>query len=181
MKLKLKPMLQSKKGQFYILIALLLISYAFQLTRQDVPVRKPKDTFQLLHEVYIDEGAIVINNAVYEDANLPARLANFTGNYLAFARSADPGFRLAYLLRYKDMIVVGNRLGTELNATVGSSSYLLAPNEDRIVQQVQPGNVKASLRVAGINYGFSFSADELQLKAIFRTSEKLATKVFVQG
>ena len=177
----MRKLLLNKKGQFYILIALLLISYAFQLTRQEVPVRKPKDTFQLLHEGYINEGAIVINNAVYESANVPARLANFTSTYLTFARSADPGFRLAYLFRYKDMIVVGNRLGAELNATVGSSSYLLALNEDRIVQPVQPGNVKASLRVAGINYGFSFSADEIQLKAIFRTSEKLATKVFVQG
>ncbi len=176
---KLVRMLNSKKGQFYILIALLLISYAFALSRQDVPVRRPKDTFQLLHEGYVNEGAVAVNNAVYEDASVPARFANFTGTYLAFARSAEPGFRLVYLLKYRDQLVIGNRLDAELNATVGNSSYLLAQDEDRIVQ---PGNLRsANLRVAGINYGFSFSADEIQLKAVFRTSDKLTRRVFVQG
>ena len=172
-------LLHSKKGQFYILIALLLISYAFALSRQDVPVRKSKDTFQVLHEGYINEGAVAVNSAVYGDASVPARFANFTIAYLAFARSAEPGFKLAYLLKYGNQLVIGNRLGAELNATVGNSSYLLSPDEDRIVQ---PSSFSpASLRVAGIDYGFSFSADELQLKVLFRASDKLATRVFVQG
>lgn len=179
MTFKKSRFIMSKKGQFYILIALLLISYAFALTRQDVPVRKPKDAFQLLHEGYVNEGAMAVNNAVYEDANVPARFANFTSSYLAFARSAEPGFRLAYLLKYKDQLLIGNRLGAELNATVGGSSYLLAQNEDRLVQPVSANRV--IMNVAGINYGFSFSSDEIQLKAVFRTSDKLATRVFVQG
>ena len=179
MKLNLKPMLQSKKGQFYILIALLLITYAFQLARQDVPVRKPKDTFQVLYEGYINEGAIVINNAVYEEANVPARLGNFTTNYLVFARSAEPGFRLVYMLKQKDQLAIGNRLGSDLNATVGNSSYILTQNEDRIVPL---GNSKTtSLKVAGISYAFGFSSDEMQIKALFRTSDKLSTRIFVQG
>ena len=179
MKFKLKTMLQSKKGQFYILIALLLISYAFQLARQDVPVRKPKDIFQVLYEGYVNEGAIVINNAVYEDANVPARLGNFTTNYLAFARSAEPGFRLVYLFKQGGQLAIGNRLGADINATVGNSSYMLVQNEDRIVRL---GNANsASLKIAGVNYAFGFSTDELQFKALFRTSDKLSTRVFVQG
>ena len=175
----LKPVFHSKKGQFYILIALLLISYAFALSRQDAPVRKPKDTFQLLHEGYINEGAVAVNNAVYDDADVPARFANFTRAYMAFARSAEPGYRLAYLLKYKNQLVIGNLLGAELNATLGNSSYLLSQNEERIVQ---PGNFRdASLMVSGIIYGFSFSADDIQLKALFKTSDKLATRIFVQG
>ena len=179
MKLNLKPMFQSKKGQFYILIALLLITYAFQLARQDVPVRKQKDTFQVLYEGYINEGAIAINNAVYEEANVPARLGNFTTSYLAFARSAEPGFRLVYMLKQDGQLAIGNRLGAGLNATVGNSSYLLAQNEDRIVPM---GNANtASLKVAGISYAFGFSSNDMQFKALFRTSDKLSTKVFVQG
>ena len=102
MNLLRSKVLQNKKGQFYILIALLLVSYAFTLTRQEVPVRRLKETFQLLHEGYISEGTAAINNAVYEEVNVTARFASFTTDYLAFAKSADPNFRLVYLLRYRE-------------------------------------------------------------------------------
>ncbi len=169
--------LQSKKGQFYILIALLLISYAFTLTRQEVPVRKPKDTFQLLHEGYISEGMAVINNAVYEEANVTARFASFTDDYLAFAKSADPGFRLVYLLRYKDKLVVGNRLDSGLNATLGSADYVIGSNSEQTAAMSN-----ATVRVAGISYDFRFLQEgEIQLKALFREAGKLTIRVFVSG
>ncbi len=169
--------LQSKKGQFYILIALLLISYAFTLTRQEVPVRKPKETFQLLHEGYISEGMAAINNAVYEEANVTARFASFTDDYLAFAKSADPGFRLVYLLRYKGQLVVGNRLDSGLNTTLGSAGYVIGPNSE---QAAVVSN--ATVRVAGISYDFRFSQEgEIQLKALFREAGRLTTRVFVSG
>ena len=170
-------LLHHKKGQFYILIALLLISYAFTLTRQDVPVRKPKETFQLLHEGYISEGAAVINNAVYEEANVTARFAGFTGDYMAFAKSADPGFRLVYLLRYRDQLVVGNMLDSGINATLGSTDYVIGSNSG---QAVTASN--ATIRVAGVSYGFAFSQEgEIQLKALFREAGRLTTRVFVSG
>lgn len=168
-------MLSDKKGQFYILIALLLISYAFGLARQDVPIRKPKDTFQLLHEGYVSEGSAAINNAVYEDANVTARFSAFTDDYMAFARSAEPGFRLVYLLKYRDWLTVGNRLGDGLNVSVGSSSYLAGSSSEITVPVAA-----ASFKISGIPYDFAFSDEEIQLKAVFRSSDKLTTRVFVR-
>ncbi|MBI2142807.1 hypothetical protein HYU20_00505 [Candidatus Woesearchaeota archaeon] len=169
-------LLKSKKGQFYILIALLLISYAFQLARQDVPIRKQKDAFQVLHEGYIDEGANVINNAVYEDLNVTARFKSFTDDYVAFAKSAEPSFGLAYLLKQKDALTIGNRLAANLNVTAGGASFLVSPNSER---SVSAGN--ATLLVSGISYDFGFSGGDIQLKALFRASDKLTTRVFVRG
>lgn len=169
-------LLSHKKGQFYILIALLLISYAFQLARQDVPIRKQKDAFQVLYEGYIDEGAKVINNAVYEDANVTARFRSFTGDYAAFAKSSEPSFGLAYLLKEKDALTIGNRLAASLNVTLGGTSFLVSPNSER---SVSAGN--ATLLVSGVSYEFGFSDDDIQLKALFRASDKLTTRVFVQG
>ena len=120
-------LLNSKKGQFYILIALLLISYAFQLARQEVPIRKQQDVFRLLYDGYLAEGARVVNNAVYEEANVTERLGSFTNDYVAFAKSSDSGFGLAYLLGYKGSLTVGNRLGTDINVTAGSASFAM-PN-----------------------------------------------------
>ncbi|MBI2550035.1 hypothetical protein HYV83_02540 [Candidatus Woesearchaeota archaeon] len=165
----------SKKGQFYILIALLLISYAFGLTRQDVPIRKSKDAFQLLHEGYVTEGSAIINNAVYEDANVTARFSAFTNDYVAFARSAEPGFRLVYLLKYKGQLTVGNRLDDALNVSVGSTSYLVGSGSETAVPVAA-----ASFKISGISYDFSFSDEEIQLKAVFRSSDKLTIRVFVK-
>lgn len=169
-------LLHSKKGQFYILIALLLISYAFQLARQDVPVRKQSDAFQLLYEGYLAEGAKVVNNAVYEEANVTARFKSFTADYAAFAKSSEPGFGLAYLLRYNDALTIGNRLAASLNVTAGGTSFLVPQNSESTVSAAN-----ATLLVSGISYDFGFSGSDIQLKVLFRASDKLSTRVFVQG
>ncbi|MBI2141105.1 hypothetical protein HYU16_01640 [Candidatus Woesearchaeota archaeon] len=170
-------MLQGKKGQFYILIALLLIAYAYTLIRQEVPVRKPKDTFQLLHEGYMSEGMAAINSAVYEEANVTARFAGFTGDYMAFAKSAAPNFRLVYLLRHKDQLVVGNRLDSSLNITLGNADYSIGPGSE---QTAAVSN--ATIRIAGNSYSFVFLQEgEIQLKALFREASRLTTRVFVSG
>lgn len=172
----LAGMRRSRKGQFYILIALLLISYAFQLARQDVPIRKQQDAFRLLYEGYADEGARVVNNAVYEEANVTERFRLFTNDYVAFAKSSEPGFGLAYLLEYKDSLTIGNRLGTGLNVTAGGASFIVSENSERSVSARD-----ATLSISGVDYAFGFSGGEVQLKALFRSSDKLSTRIFVQG
>ncbi len=167
---------RSKKGQFYILVALLLISYAFQLARQEVPIRVQSDTFRLLYEGYLAEGAKVINNAVYEEANVTERFRSFTNDYVAFAKSSDSGFGLAYLLKYKDTLTIGNRLDTDLNVTAGGTGFLVPQGSERAVSATN-----ATLLISGINYNFGFSGSDIQLKAMFRASDKLSTRVFVQG
>lgn len=173
---KMIRLLKGRKGQFYILIALLLVAYAFQLARQEAPVRKQSDAFQLLHEGYLAEGARVINNAVYEEANVTARFKSFTADYVAFAKSSEPNFGLAYLLRYRDTLTIGNRLGAAVNVTAGGTSFLVPQNSESTVPVSG-----AALTVSGISYDFGFSGSDVQLKALFRASDKLTTRVFVQG
>ena len=169
-------MRQNKKGQFYILIALLLISYAFQLARQDVPIRKPSDAFKLLYDGYLAEGARVVNDAVYEEANVTARFSSFTTDYVAFAKSSDSGFGLAYLLKYKDTLAIGNRLAADLNVTAGGTSFIVPQNSERVVSATS-----ATLTVSGTSYNFGFSGSDIQLKALFRSFDKLSIRVYMRG
>jgi len=172
----ISKLFKAKKGQFYILISLLLVAYAYGLARAEVPVALPKDTFQVLREGYISEGGHVVNNAVYEGANVTGRFAGFTTDYIAFAKSVEPSFRLAYLLKSGDELVIGNQLGTAINVTAGSSSYLVRSNS---VLAIPVSGVK--LAAFGAVYDFSFSEDNIQLKVLFRSSDKLATRIFVAG
>lgn len=166
----------SKKGQFYILIALLLISYAFILAREDVPVRKPKDNFQLLHEGFLAEGAVVVNNAVYGEENVSARFLEFSRDYVVFARSAEPGFRMVYLLKAGDSLLAGNGLDSQLNVTVSNVSYVIPSSSDRVF-----GAGDAAFSIGGISYSFAFSQEPFELKGFFRTSDRLAKRIFVKG
>ncbi|MBI2145418.1 hypothetical protein HYU18_03800 [Candidatus Woesearchaeota archaeon] len=168
--------LSNKKGQFYILVALLLISYAFTLARQDVPIRKSKDNFQLLHEGFVSEGTAVINNAVYEEANVSASFSGFADDYLAFARSAEPGFRAFFLLKDGGLLTIGNRLDDSVNVTVSNVSRLVASSSDITVAAGD-----ASFELSGVSYSFKFSPEPIQLKAVFKTSDKLTKRVFVKG
>lgn len=172
--MKLLKMLSSKKGQFYILIALLLISYAFALSRQDVPQRRPKDTFEVLHEGYIAEGSVVVNSAVYDEANVSDRFASFTNSYLSFARSGEPSFRLAYLLKHRDGLTVGNRLDAVLNVSAPSQSFAISPGSEQTIPVS-----RVTVRMDGIGYDFDFSGQEIELKAVFRASDRLSRRVFV--
>ncbi len=168
--------MSSRKGQFYILISLLLIAYAFTLSRQDLPVRRPEDNFRLLHEGFVREGSVVVNNAVYAGVNVSERFEAFTGSYMGFAKSSEPGFRLVYLLKDSGSLSIGNRLDSEINVSVGNSSYAVSPSSQRIVAASD-----ASFTLSGIAYNFRFSSDDIQLKAFFRSSGKLARRVFVDG
>ncbi len=166
----------SKKGQFYILIALLLITYAFGLSRQDVPIRKPQDNFKLLHGGFMTEGAAVINSAIYEEANVSSRFSGFTDNYLAYARSSEPGFRLLFLLKQGSLLTVGNRLNGSVNITVSNASYIVPSSSDVIVTAGT-----TSVALFGLSYTFYFSSADFELKGYFQTSDKLARRIFVSG
>ena len=168
--------LSSRKGQFYILISLLLISYAFALARQDTPVRKPRDSFQLLHEGFMREGAAVINGAVYQGGNVTSVFANFSNSYAAFARSSEPRFTFAWLLKEQGSLTIGNRFGSDLNATVGGLGYVVSPDTELTVPVAT-----TVLRTTGIDYTYVFSSEDIQLKALFRISDRLSRRVFVSG
>jgi hypothetical protein len=169
-------MLETKKAQFYILIALLLIVAAFSVTKQDVPIRKPADSFLLLHEGFVKEGVHVINNAVYNDANISSNFANFTNAYVDFAKSSDPSFELAYFLKYGDKLSVGNRFDSNLNITVGSTGLLVSPGTEHTVSIAN-----TTMLLNGLDYNFDFTEEDIQLKAIFRKKDKLEIRIFVRN
>ncbi len=157
-----------KKGQIYIFTALILIAIAFGVTTGRAMVKPLSPTFSQLHETFMSEATIAINNAVYEDKNVTKQLEDFTRTFSHYAKTKDPQFKFLYILAYHDKMTIHNRLGKEVSynfQTLSDSSINYFDRKETI-----------TLTMDKINYPFKLNPSEnVQLKAIF-ISEKEGDK-----
>ncbi len=166
--------LMGKKGQFYILTAIVLISYAFMVIRPSAVVQEKRDAFKELYQNFISESPVVVNNALYDRVNVSASFSSFAGNYADYALTKSPNFRFLYILRDGDSMIVGNRLGTGVNVGVGGSSYNVS---DGKIITVSPADVVVD--VAGISYSFGIGSESYQVKSLFRQRGDGGLRVYV--
>ena len=157
-----------KKGQIYIFTALILIAIAFGVTTGRVMVKPLSPTFSQLHESFMGEATIAINNAVYQNKNVSKQLEDFATLYSQYAKTKDPKFRYLYVLAYQDKMTIHNRLGKEVFynfQTLTDNQVYYFDRKDTI-----------TLTIDKINYPFKLNPSEnVQLKAIF-ISEKEGDK-----
>lgn len=165
-----------KRGQFYILTAIVLISYAFMVIRPSAVVQEKRDVFKELYQNFISESPVVVNSAIYDGANVSERFSAFAGSYADYAVTKSPNFRFLYILRDGDSMIVGNRLGMSVNVTVGGSGYNVT---DRSVITVSPAGV--GVDVAGISYSFGIGPEAYQVKSLFRQKGDDGLRVHVNS
>jgi hypothetical protein len=167
--------MMNKKAQFYIFVAILLVTYAFAITR---PATAPKQTvsaFKSLYENFISESPVVINHALHNSSDVSAVYELFVDDFLQFARTKEPNFRLVYLLVDGDTLVIGNRLKDTINVTANQNPYSLSSGKQLTLDKSDT----AELIVNDIRYEFSFDETDVQLKALFRKEDKNEVRIYV--
>jgi len=167
--------MSNKKGQLYIVAAILLLTYAFAIARPSVSPKLPISSFQSLHKNFISETPVVVNNALQQSDNVSATFKTFVDDFSIYAKTKDPNFRLVYLLVDKDKLVVGNRLDDSVNVTIGDTVHKISSNQELTVNKA----ASADLLVNGITYSYLFNDDNVQLKAFFRKEDQNEIRVFV--
>ncbi len=167
--------MKSKKGQFYILIAITLLVYVFAISPPTAQLPEAPDTFKELYQNFMAESEIVINSGIY-DSNTTTRMKNYSGTYMEYARTKDIDFKLAYALRDKDEILVVNHLSEPLNITTPSESASIESNNHRTLGFSQ----NITFNTGGRAYSFVFSKDP-DLKVFFRKKEAAETLIHVEG
>lgn len=165
-----------KQGQFYILTAIVLLTYAFMIVRPSPILQEKRDVFKELYQNFISESPVVVNNALYDGANVSQRFASFAGTYADYSVTRSPNFRFLYILRDDTFMLVGNRLGVSVNVTSAGSSYAVA---DRSTLTISPADV--SVDVAGISYAFSIGPETYQVKSLFRQKNDEGTRIYVNN
>ncbi len=166
---------KSRKAQFYIVIAIILIVYLFAIGKTTAQIKKPETAFRQLYQNYLAESAKVINSGVYE-GNLTERFRNFSDAYTTYARTKSPDFKMAYALLDQGEVLVMNSLNEPLNVTTPSATFILGSGTGRTI--AKPQNL--TFYISSTAYDFVFTRDT-ELKAIFKKADKNEVIVHVEG
>ena len=163
--------IKQKKGQFYILAAIILSVYAMTLA---LPKNReiPQSSFSVLYENYLFEAPKVVNSALYNETGSAARLANFTDAYIQMAESFEPNFGIMYAYAHDGVISIRSRLKDNVNITLNTASFILKDNSTSI------NDTKSfTAYVNKRRYDFNLSQD-VSIQALFISKNREGVKVF---
>ncbi|MBI4438403.1 hypothetical protein HY640_00560 [Candidatus Woesearchaeota archaeon] len=166
--------MRGRKGQFYLLMVLLLVVFLFGVVSPESELAEPSGSFRALYSSFEAESPSVINSGIY-DGNMSSRFLNFSGSYLDYSSTRDPGFGFAYALLGSGSLLVENRLPEAINATTPEVSVSVPSGSHVFINRSK----NLTFYIGGTAYGFVFSR-EPELKAVFRKSEKKEVLVHVR-
>ena len=134
----------NKRGQFYIIIALLLSFALFTVTYATNTIEEPVSysNFNEVSENYVFESSNLINYLLSQGGgDIKGKLQEFTVDFLSYARTRDPSFQMIYFYSEDENIYVTNNLDEEVGL---EDNQLLGDNQE-LIQDV-------SLNVSGVNF-----------------------------
>ncbi|MBI2133754.1 hypothetical protein HYU11_03675 [Candidatus Woesearchaeota archaeon] len=166
--------MRSKKGQFYIIISLLLVVYLMMITMPENKVNEPQHSFRQLYENYMEESSQVINSGIY-DGDLNGRFRNFTAAFIGYARTKNPEFRLSYALAHEDTLLLGNNIGETISVNAGNQKFNLSSGDYAVVNSTE----NITLTIKNRDYPFAFKK-ETDLKAVFIKSDSKEVIIHVE-
>lgn len=141
-----------KRGQVYLLAALILGFVLFILYSQTNLVRKTvvEDDFEELSKNYEIEGAKFVNSLLKNDKEVSNAFKNFTALFTSYSKTKNPDFGLIYAFDYKTNLYVGNYLNHSITVKKGSKYKDLQGCYDKVKTSVSVGGL--SLDIKDIDY-----------------------------
>jgi len=134
----------NKRGQFYIITALILSFALFGVTYASNTIEEPVlfSNFNEVSQNYVTESTKLINGLLEEqESDIPGRLQTFTSDFLNYAKLRDPSFGMVYVYSQDDTAIIKN----EIDELIGESNESILGSEQDLVQDV-------SLEVGGMNF-----------------------------
>jgi len=134
-----------KRGQFYIIISILLSFALFSITYATNTIAEPivYSNFNEVSRNYIYESSNLINNLLsLKNENIKNEVNEFTINFLSYAKSRDPTFQMIYFYSEDETVYLQNTYNDQTLEVDGES---ILGGEENIIQDV-------TLEVAGIDF-----------------------------
>jgi hypothetical protein len=103
-------MLHNKKGQFYIILSVLLAVAVFGVTSNSNTIKEAIlfEDFEDLSDNYIQESEYVINYALESKLNVEDLLNEFTQDYLDYSEQKNPNLQLLYVYSDGENVYLAN-------------------------------------------------------------------------
>jgi len=194
----------NKRGQFYIIMIVILCMAIFTITTKNNQVEEPIliGDFNELSQNYVVEASNIVNYAIYNNENVSKILPNFTESFLVYAKEKNPSIHLFYIYNNGSSVNFRNYLDEttfyENNTIFGSeqdsvNQVVLSVAGKEFVHQV-PVKVKnfgdefvssefpsaelVTLRVGGIFHNFKLDSTGPQLRVYLESQQGNIMQVY---
>src|SRR3989338_5694531 len=109
--------LRNKRGQIYILVALVLAMVIFGLNTVTNKASQVniESNFRELSSNYAVESTKLVNSLLTNQEEVAPAFINFTLLFTSYAKTINPNFGLIYAFEYQGKVYIGNYLDTRLN------------------------------------------------------------------
>ena len=183
----------AKKGQFYIILVIILSVAVFGIVSETNTAQQPILTqdFNELSQNYIQESPKVVNYALYTEQEVKEVFPVFTENFLEQARKVNPKITLLYIYSNGTEVQLRSYLDEAviINATGYSSSFLFGQEQtviEKIVLNISGKEFVHQVPVTIENFGEEFfetrpfpepGALHLDVGGIFHTFDLASTEI----
>ena len=142
----------NKRGQFYIIISVVLAIAVFAITATPNKLQEAIlfEDFEDLSNNYIHESEYVINEVLSDPSNAESPeevitiLDGFTTNYLTYAKQRAPNLELLYAYSNGNDVILVNRFGEEISDL---NQFEITGSEEGLIQDI-------SIEVGGKDFSY---------------------------
>jgi hypothetical protein len=150
----------NKRGQIYILVALVLSIVVFGLVSINNKAQQQSvdSNFEKLSSNYAAESARFVNSLIDSGEDLGQRFTEFTRLFTAYSKTQSPKFGLIYIFNYGGKLYVGNYLDEDIE--IGSGCKDTADSTCQM-----PGcykKIQANVGFDGLDVNFGVPLEELE-------------------
>ena len=153
-------MKKGKRGQFYIIAAVILIIIIIGLAgvTNYIKVKEEPVTFFNLGEQLDIEAPYVIDNGIYTGEDIPKLIENFTKRYAQYTGQSNENFQM--------IIVYGDQTGAQINAyhsiesgriTLGNIGGIGLTNVESITPETTQSGSNVSVNLSNNTYNFNLN------------------------
>tara|TARA_Y100000310_G_scaffold302635_1_gene340223 strand:+ start:59635 stop:60321 length:687 start_codon:yes stop_codon:yes gene_type:complete len=139
----------NKKGQIYIVAALILSVIIFDLSQvlNQLEQKKIEDNFEELSDNYALESSKLINSLINSEKEILDSFSSFTLLFTSYSKAINPSFGLIYSLEYDENIQIGNFLNEPITVDNGTTSF-----QDINILNGCFDKISASIKFEGLSF-----------------------------
>jgi len=172
--------IKSKKGQLYILAAVLICAALVGVFSIAVQTKYDAKSVELteLCSHYKSESDELINSIIKEKGDVSGNYNNFAKNYYYFGKSISYNFGFLFVLTYQNITFVRNYLDLPVNMSVDGNSFVLYSYPNGQYERMLSKPKSVSFIYANNLYNFSIIRSiELDSVCIFKKNKNDLTIV----
>lgn len=173
--------MKSKKSQFYLFTALILIGYSTLLLQSFTSVPESSRNFRRAYQNFEFESDQTLNTALFAQADVPDEYERFIDSFISYSRMKKLNLEVVAVLEHGEYVYFINRMSgpitiINLNWTIpaGTTDYFLRSNLSEAVLEVRDDVFHENI------YKFSISGEGTGAKAVLRVAAGSKREIFVK-